>query len=185
MREAWHHHRRCVLTHLPPSVVLELDPAGSCKPLFDEPEKEHGQSCLPPPSLSDRDSSQFSLSTPTSPSRQHRAVVNLGNHRPCRRSAVISGRPLPHASPRRQPASKLSPAARRARHRHREAERHWPESSHLARGTTSDPQHRAIGEHRDFDQAAVLAGRLTSSATPMSHCHGTSRHNDSMQRPLQ
>ena len=36
VREAWHHHRRCVLTHLSPSVVLELDPAGSCKPLARE-----------------------------------------------------------------------------------------------------------------------------------------------------
>ena len=31
VREAWHHHRRCVLTHSSPSVVLELDPAVSCK----------------------------------------------------------------------------------------------------------------------------------------------------------
>ena len=185
MREAWHHHRRCVLTHLPPSVVLELDPAGSCKPLFYEPEKEHGQSCLPPRSLSDRVSSQSSLSTPTYPSRQHRAVVDLGNHRPCRRSVVISGRPLPRASPRRQPASKLSAAARRARHRHREAEWHWPESRHLAPQATSDAQHRAIGENEDFDLAAVLARRLTSSTIPMSRHNGSMQHlfNRSRSRP--
>merc|ERR1712055_1130873 len=36
VREAWHHHLRCVLTHSSPSVVLELDPAGSCKPLARE-----------------------------------------------------------------------------------------------------------------------------------------------------
>ena len=185
MREGWHHHRRCVLTHLPPSLVLELDPAGSCKPLFYEPEKEHGQSCLPPRSLSDRVSSQSSLSTPTYPSRQHRAVVDLGNHRPCRRSVVISGRPLPRASPRRQPASKLSAAARRARHRHREAEWHWPESRHLAPQATSDAQHRAIGENEDFDLAAVLARRLTSSTIPMSRHNGSMQHlfNRSRSRP--
>ena len=36
VREAWLHHRRFVLTHLSPSVVLELDPAGSFKPLARE-----------------------------------------------------------------------------------------------------------------------------------------------------
>ena len=31
VREAWQHHRRCLLTHSSPSVVLKLDPAVSCK----------------------------------------------------------------------------------------------------------------------------------------------------------
>ena len=92
---------------------------------------------------------------------------------------------MPRASPRRQPASKLSAAARRARHRHREAEWHWPESRHLAPQATSDAQHRAIGENEDFDLAAVLARRLTSSTIPMSRHNGSMQHlfNRSRSRP--
>ena len=83
VRETWHHHRRCVLTHLPPSVVLELDPAGSCKPLESEPKKELGEICLRRPPLSDRQSSRLSLTAPISHHQQHRAAVDVSGAAQC------------------------------------------------------------------------------------------------------
>ena len=84
-----------MLTHLPPSVVLELDPAGSCKPLKSEPKKEHGEICMRRPPLSDRRSSRLSLTAPICHHQQHRAAVDAQGAAHCAadKQQSAAGRP--------------------------------------------------------------------------------------------
>ena len=69
VRDVWHHHRRCLLTHLLPSVVLRVDPAGSCKPLKSEQGCELDDSSKLQPTSSDGCLGRI---MPGAPTKQHR-----------------------------------------------------------------------------------------------------------------
>ena len=77
VRDVWHHHRRCLLTHLLPSVVLRVDPAGSCKSLKSEQCCELGQTCKRQPTSSDA---------------CRREIYNSPDARRCKNSTISSVR---------------------------------------------------------------------------------------------
>ena len=68
-RGAEHHHRRCLLTHVLPSIVLRVDPAGSCKPLKSEQGCELDDSSKLQPTSSDGCLGRI---MPGAPTKQHR-----------------------------------------------------------------------------------------------------------------
>ena len=78
-----------MLTCLLPLVVVEADPAGSCKPQISERKKEHSKICLRRPPLSDRDSGCWRFESPIC---YHRFSVSLEERLPFLNSG--QGQPL-------------------------------------------------------------------------------------------